>query len=92
MTAVDTRSVTDVVVLEQLDFEPQCESRVHDTSPIHSGAATHLQLGNCPHSTGLRCAPYVAEAKAGRTRTCEICFSPPIHGYIPTFIPIGDHS
>ena len=44
---------------EQLDFDPQCESIVHDGNRFHSGDAAFLQLGPCEACTGLRCATFV---------------------------------
>lgn len=46
------------------DFEVECESRIHSTSVDHSGDAVVLQIGPCEHTTGFRCAGWVAYISA----------------------------
>ena len=49
-----------VDVLEQLKFEPACESEVHNEGIFgHSGDAEFFMDGPCEHTTGLRCSGYV---------------------------------
>ena len=85
---IRTDSVTEI--LESLDFEESkaCESRHHLTHPrVHGGVATHLQIGSCPHMTGLRCEKYMSPRAAGvpLSEECKTCG---VSG-TPIFIPLN---
>lgn len=67
-----------------LDFEPQCESLNHGVEVVHSGSAAFLQIGDCEHVTGLRCASYVRFAlTTPLPGICRICCAPGNCHYIP---------
>jgi hypothetical protein len=59
---MNIETIPDIEVIEHLDFDVErgCESRRHEQGVFHFGIATHFQVGNCEHTTGLRCAGYVA--------------------------------
>jgi len=72
--------------IEHLDFEEtrECESVHHDTEPrTHDGEATHLQVGLCEHSTGLRCLPWVTAVQSGARSFCEFCDVEHVLRFIP---------
>lgn len=56
-------------------LDPECQSRNHLNAGSHSGQVVVLQIGLCEHSTGFRCAGWVAyiSARPSGVSKCGIC-------------------
>jgi hypothetical protein len=65
------------VVLDELDFVPECERNYHAAGEPHSGPAAFLQVAPCECATGLRCASgvarFMASARVGGSSCCSVC-------------------
>lgn len=85
---VDLRqSILNVTQVKDPGTGSVCESEHHETHALHAGPATHLQVGFCVHTIGLRCAPIVKLIMADpKPSTCPHC---KVKG-MATFIPLPE--